>query len=104
MLFRILLLLLMFPILGFSQAASVKGVVKSDTGLVSFASVGLVGTNIGTNTNEKGVYRLTSEKLGKYTLRISAIGYKPFEKIVVLKENESLISECKFNTRCIGFR
>jgi outer membrane receptor for ferrienterochelin and colicins len=91
MLFRILLLLLMFPILGFSQAASVKGVVKSDTGLVSFASVGLVGTNIGTSTNEKGFYHLSSEKIGKYTLRISAIGYKPFEKIVILKENDSLV-------------
>ncbi len=89
--FRIVILLLMLPILGFSQATSIKGVVKSDIGLVSFASVGLVGTNLGTSTNERGFYYLSSEKFGKYTLRISAIGYKSFEKIVVLKENESLV-------------
>ena len=91
MTFRTVIFLLMIPILGFSQATSIKGVVKSDTGLVSFASVGLVGTNLGTSTNERGFYYLSSEKFGKYALRISAIGYKSFEKIVILKENESLV-------------
>ena len=88
--FRIVILLLMLPILSFSQTTSIKGVVKSDTGLVSFASVGLVGTNIGTSTNEKGVYYINSQKVGRYTLRVSAIGCKPFEKTVTLKENEQI--------------
>lgn len=100
--FRIVILLLMFPILSFSQASSIKGVVKSDTGLVGFASVGLVGTNIGASTNEKGFYHLSSAKFGKYTLRISAIGFKSFEKTIILKENESMVVNANLVPDALG--
>jgi len=90
MLFRLVILQFLIPTLGFCQSASIKGVVKSDTNLVGFASVGFVGTNIGTNTNEKGFYQISSQKFGKHTLRVSAIGYKPFEKTVIVKENENI--------------
>lgn len=90
MLFRVFILLLLIPFCGFAQTATVKGVVKSDTNMVGFASVGLIGTNIGTSTNNKGFFSLTSQKFGKYILRISAIGYKPYEKTIILKENESI--------------
>ncbi|MBK8368763.1 MAG: hypothetical protein IPL10_15550 [Bacteroidetes bacterium] len=87
----------------FSQAASVKGVVKSDTGLVSFGFSWLVGTNIGTSTQRK---RHLSFQLLKnweiYFKNFPAIGYKPFEKIVIHKENENLVVNVKFNARCIG--
>ena len=90
MLLRVFILLLLIPFCGFAQTATVKGVVKSDTNLIGFASVGLIGTNIGTSTNDKGFFSLTSQKFGKYILRISAIGYKPYEKTITLKENESI--------------
>jgi outer membrane receptor for ferrienterochelin and colicins len=73
-----------------SQNALIKGVVKSDTNLIGFASVGLIGTSIGTTTNENGIYKISNINAGKYILRISAIGYKTYEKLVVLKENDVL--------------
>lgn len=101
---RFWLLILFLWVSGFTvaQNAFIKGVVKSDSGFVGFASVGLIGTNIGTSTNEKGFYYITIEKTGKYTLRISAIGYKPYEKIITLKENETINLNVNLTSDALG--
>lgn len=87
---RLLITFFILTNICFAQNASIKGIVKSDTTLVGFASVGFVGTNIGTNTNDKGYYKIDNIKPGKYMLRVSGIGYRSFEKIVTLKENDMM--------------
>lgn len=87
---RLTILFLFYVFVGLTQNASIKGVVKSDTSLISFASVGLIGTSMGTTTNEKGTYLISGIKSGKYILRVAGIGYRSYEKSITLKENETL--------------
>lgn len=54
-------------------------VVTTDKEIVDFATVYLKGTNYGCTTNEKGIYHLNAPA-GKYTLVVSAVGYKTVEQ------------------------
>ncbi|MES2513767.1 MAG: TonB-dependent receptor [Bacteroidota bacterium] len=85
-----------------AQNAVVKGFVKSDTNVVGFASVGLIGTNAGVSTDEKGFYRMTGIKPGKYILRVSGIGYRSYEKSVTLKEDETLTLNVSLMADALG--
>ena len=85
-----LLVTILYTCTVFSQNASVKGIVRSDTSTVAFATIGLVGTAIGITANENGFYKLNAIKPGKYLLRISVIGYRSYEKMITLKENDAL--------------
>lgn len=73
-----------------AQNATIKGLVRSDTAVVSYATIGLVGTNIGCTANEKGFYKMSNIKPGKYILRISSIGFRSYDKSITLKEDETV--------------
>ena len=63
--------------LAFSQAVTVKGLVK-DSGnkkpLVG-ANVYITGTGMGTSTSDEGRYNIANVSPGTYTLKASYIGY-----------------------------
>lgn len=73
---------------GFSQSRHqpvISGKITSTAGeTVDFATIYFKGTQYGCTPNEKGIYHLHAPA-GNYTLVVSAIGYGPFEKEVVLK-------------------
>ena len=52
-----------------------KVISKEKQEVVDFATVYLKGTTYGCTTNEEGIYHLHAPA-GKYTLVVSAIGYK----------------------------
>lgn len=56
-------------------------VVSADKEIVDFATVYLKGTTVGGATNKDGLFHLRA-KAGKYTLVVSAVGYKTVEKPV----------------------
>ena len=58
-----------------------KVISKEKQEVVDFATVYLKGTTYGCTTNEEGIYHLHAPA-GKYTLVVSAIGYKTIEKPV----------------------
>ena len=90
----VLITLLFFPLLSFSQNKfTVSGTLKDNAnGETLFgATVFLKGTSLGTTTNEYGFYSLTAPE-GNYTLVVSYIGYASIEKEIQLTEN------IKFNT------
>ena len=64
-----------------------KVISKEKQEVVDFATVYLKGTTYGCTTNEEGIYHLHAPA-GKYTLVVSAIGYKTIEKPVTLVHGE----------------
>lgn len=59
---------------------------------IPYATILLVGTDLGTTSNEEGQFAFRNLKPGKYLLRVSAIGYKTQEKQVeVNKEYTTLL-------------
>jgi len=60
----------------------IKGVAKSKKEVIPFANVGIVGTTIGVAANEKGYFEIKGLEDGKYTVQISAVGFKNYRKQV----------------------
>lgn len=62
-------------------------IISAGNNVVDFATVQLKNTGYGTTTNREGLYHL-SAPAGKYTLVVSAMGYKKVERQVELKKDE----------------
>lgn len=54
---------------------------------IPYATVLIVGTDMGTVSNEEGQFQFKNLKEGKYTLRVSAVGYKTQVKEVLVNKN-----------------
>lgn len=78
----------------FSQGISLKGIVlnqKSEA--VADASIALQKTRYGTNTDKDGRYQIAQVPEGNYTLIVSAIGFKDFQKNIVIKNSSVTIQD-----------
>lgn len=73
---------------------NIIGHVTSGGEHVSFATVSLKGTTIGTSTDETGHFQLINMPVGKHIVRAYSIGYKAVEKEITLKMGET--AELKF--------
>lgn len=87
--FQLLLIFTLFS--GFSRVANAQentgqiiGKVISGKKPVSFAAVGLNATTLGTMADEAGSFLLKSIPTGSYEIIITAVGYQPFQKRVVV--------------------
>lgn len=89
---RLLLLFVFIPCFIFSQEkGTLKGVVKNGSEAIPFANVGLVGTSLGAATDVNGVYKITKIPAGKYTIQVSAVGFKNYRidvEVIANKEVE----------------
>ncbi|MCJ8165104.1 TonB-dependent receptor [Pontibacter sp. E15-1] len=75
----ILLLVFLLPMLAFAQTGLITGTVRdrnTQEPLIG-VSVQVVGSQLGTVTNEKGTFRIESLPVGSYTVQSSYIGYQP---------------------------
>ena len=61
---------------------------------IPFANVAVKGTTIGSTTDETGHYQLINLPLGKQTIAVSILGYKPQEETAEVKANHTI--ELKF--------
>src|SRR6056297_238609 len=77
-----------------TDANIVGHVVDTDGDHISFATVILKNTTIGTATDETGHFQLINMPVGKYNVKATSIGYKDVEKDVELVEGETV--ELKF--------
>lgn len=77
---------------------------KSTKELISFVTVSLKGTTIGTSTDATGHYFLKNLVAGKYTLSVSGLGYKTVEKEIELTygENAELNFELEEDQMMLG--
>jgi len=76
----------------FSQSGVIKGFVydKKTGEPIPYVNVVLLGTKIGTITDNNGFFLFSKLKPGKYTLRLSFIGYDTLIIDLYLKENETI--------------
>jgi len=85
--------------LAFSQAVTVKGLVK-DSGnkkpLVG-ANVYITGTGMGTSTSDEGRYNIANVSPGTYTLKASYIGYESEEMEITVTAGEELEQDFELN-------
>lgn len=91
------LLAIMMPVIAVAQRYTITGTVidGQERNAVSFAAAALLGSDkkviTGTTTDEKGNFTLRAKAPGKYTLRLSSIGYKTLTRdITVVKGKESI--------------
>ena len=90
-LFSTILLCVTIIFSGFSQKASLTGIItNSNKETVIGANVTLKGTVRGVQTNAKGEYAIKGLQAGKYTLVVSFVGYAVAEKNITLAENQTL--------------
>ena len=71
-----------------AQPAMLSGrVLSSEKEIIDFATVYLKGTNQGGITNAEGIYHLKAQA-GRYTLVVSAVGYKTVEMSIELQSGQ----------------
>jgi outer membrane receptor for ferrienterochelin and colicins len=70
--------------------ANVTGHVICNGEHIPFATVVIKGSTIGTMTNETGHYNLINLPAGTHTIRVQALGYRPMEKEITIKNNITL--------------
>lgn len=75
----------------FSQLASISGHISTESKEpLPGASISLVGTVRGVQTNAKGQYILKGLKPGQYTIKVSFVGYKTQLQDISIKEGDQL--------------
>lgn len=84
----------------FSQA-TLKGIIKNESGeTIPFANVYLEGTQLGTSSNEEGVFIIENVPFGSYSVVTSVVGYFKNTKTVAVNGNiDSIIFQLKPNTQ-----
>lgn len=79
----------------FSSAQKIKtdsnviGHVVSQGEHLTFVSISVKGTTIGTATDATGHYRLLNLPIGKITIKAQSVGYQPMEKEVFIRQGET---------------
>ena len=85
--------LLVFSVFGFSQGFTLTGkIIDEQQKPVSFVNVTLFETDSetflkGTSTDDNGVFEISSLSEGKYTLKMSFIGFKSIDKIITISND-----------------
>jgi len=78
------------------QNFKVSGELNSEQGSVSFANIFVLKSNTGTSADSSGYFSLSLPK-GKYTLEISAIGFKTTQKTVDVQNDLFLTIDMQMN-------
>lgn len=75
-----------------AQTGRISGRVMQPEGAAAFANVVLAGTTLGAVTNEEGRFVIDPVPFGKYTVVVSAIGYKTATATVQHQQSETTVS------------
>ncbi len=82
-------LTLIFSIKISCQEITISGTITNTTGdPLMYANIGLKGFFDGSTSDEMGKYSFTTNKKGKLTLKVSYVGYEPFEKEISIQNND----------------
>ena len=73
-----------------AQTSTLTGWVKSGQKPVAFASVKGLNSKIGTTSDSLGNYSISRLDDGKYVLSVTALGYSPYRKEIIIRENETI--------------
>lgn len=78
--------------------------VKGSEENIPYATVLIVGSGQGTVSNEEGQFEFKNLPAGKYTLRVSAVGYKTQEKAIDIIRKSKFPQNPKRSVRFSGKR
>jgi hypothetical protein len=84
-----------------SNGYTISGYVsdtKSNQSLIG-ANIFIVGTSLGSATNEKGFYKITNVDEGRYDLKVTYIGYKTSTETINIEPDSIIHSLQKFTIR-----
>ena len=84
------LILLISATAGFSQKASIKGRITSAGEPVAYASVAVIGTQIGGTSNDKGYFTLNNVPVGTHEISASSVGYRAIKETITLSADVTL--------------
>ncbi len=88
----VILMLEIFPVMSQNMTGHIKGkITDTDNNPVPFANVLLVELNIGTISDENGMFRLRNITSGNYTLQLSCVGYKTHTDTVTITGNKETV-------------
>ncbi|MEA3494846.1 MAG: TonB-dependent receptor [Bacteroidota bacterium] len=82
--------------------ANIVGHVVSKGEHIPFATIIVKGTTIGTTTDESGHYNLINLPIGKITIKAQCIGFKPKEKEITIKADETKILKFDLEKDILG--
>lgn len=84
-----LVVFVFFSVCRFALAQKIiSGTVKSESGEpVPFAAISLVKTGEGTKSDSTGIFSLITTAKGPQVLRVTSVGYKPFENKIVIADS-----------------
>ena len=85
-----------------SKSVTLSGKVINKGDEISYASVSIKGTTIGTSTDEKGFFSLNNLTPGFYTIQVNTIGFKPFQEIIEIKNNQSKHLDIELEADVLG--
>jgi hypothetical protein len=88
--YKIVLILLAFTNLLFSQTGSITGRVTDGSKPIPGVNIFIVGTTIGGSTDIDGFYRISNVPVGDQTLQFSAINFITIREKVEIIENRTL--------------
>lgn len=86
----------------YAQSGKVSGVVRDQHDILPYATVILVGTDIGTSTDARGKFQLEKIPVGKYTLAVSSVGFQNYNQPIEIITGKDLsldvvLTESKLN-------
>ncbi len=93
----VMLILIRWQTLSFGQAqtsANIKGYVQDGKSgeTLPYANVTLLGSSLGTSTNQQGYFVLVNVPTGPCTLRVHYIGYQKSDVSVIVQKNTPAIT------------
>ena len=75
------------------ERVAIKGEITASTGdKLPFATVAIEGTNLGTTSDENGAYTLHNLRPGRYTLRVTMVGYTPATAVATVPLRGSTVA------------
>jgi len=69
---------------------------------IPYVTISIVGTTIGTTTDETGHYRMINLPIGELTIRAQSVGYKTAEKTITTKEDQTLSVKFELKEDVLG--
>ncbi len=90
--YTIFLSLLIYSSLVSAQTGSVHGTVSS-SGTISFATVAIQNSRYGTSTDSAGRYKIENIHPGRYTILVSAVGYKAQSHSITVDAEKNLLAD-----------
>ncbi|MBO6794427.1 MAG: carboxypeptidase-like regulatory domain-containing protein [Balneolaceae bacterium] len=79
----------------FAQLTTISGTVTGNSEPIEFANIYLVEAERGAITNADGRFIIERVRPGTYTLRVSFVGYQPYEKKITASYGDDISLDIK---------